>query len=89
MCESFIRKLNINEIVNHKNGNLQDNRFENLEIKKANDAKAIKDPPKLENEEWCYIENYENRYMVSSLGRIYSNSFGVSLRSIHFVPNNK
>ncbi len=51
ICETFIRKLNVDEIVNHKNGNLLDNRLENLEIKKANDAKIIKEPPKINDNE--------------------------------------
>lgn len=73
ICESFIRKLNGDEIVNHKNGNLLDNKLENLEIKKANDAKNIIEPPKFnDNEEWKYIKGYENRYMASNLSHIYS-----------------
>lgn len=73
VCEAFIRKLNVDEIVNHKNGNPLDNKLENLEIKKANDAKNIKEPPKLnDNEEWKYIKGYENRYMASNFARIYS-----------------
>ena len=73
VCETFIRKLNVDEIVNHKNGDLLDNNLGNLEIKKANDAKNIKQPPKLnDNEEWKYIKGYNNRYMASNLSRIYS-----------------
>ena len=73
VCESFIRKLDRDDIVNHKNGNILDNNLENLEIKKANDAKNIVESPKFnDNEEWKYIKEYENRYMVSNLGHIYS-----------------
>ena len=74
VCESFIRKLNGDDIVNHKNGNLLDNKLENLEIKKANDAKNIIEPPKFNNnEEWKYIKGYENRYIASNL--IYNDHF--------------
>ena len=72
VCEIFVRPLDKNEVVIHKDENLKNNNLDNLVIKKANEPKYIKDPPKLENEEWKDIKNYENRYMVSTKGKIYS-----------------
>ena len=61
VCEIFVRPLDKNEVVIHKDENLKNNNLDNLVIKKANEPKYIKDPPKLENEEWKDIKNYENR----------------------------
>lgn len=70
--ETFIRKLEKNEVVVHKDKNIHNNNLDNLIIKKANEARYIEEPPTLENEKWKYIKNYENRYMISTKGRVYS-----------------
>lgn len=70
--ELFNRKLKNNEIVIHKDKNINNNNINNLDAKLRSQIKYISEPFKNDNEKWVYIKNFNNKYMISNKGNVYS-----------------
>lgn len=78
------------KVINHKDGNKQNNVLENLEVvtphenlnhaykndlKKPNAKKTIPFSESLPNEEWKEISGFKGNYLISNLGRVQSKKY--------------
>jgi len=69
----FVGSIKKNQYVYHIDENIYNNYIENLKLINRNQNKKYIEPNKINNKEiWKDITGYENRYKISSEGRVYS-----------------
>ncbi len=72
--ELFDRKLEINELIIYNDSNIFNININNLSARNKKNPLDIKEPPKLdENEIWKKNDKYDDHYLISNYGRVYSN----------------